>query len=207
MKSLLLFCFTVLIATSVIFVISERSVSAQEIDELVAIYSEPQILVGDSKRCQIDDAVANGGQMTIGLPNANVASQGLGRDFLECQIEMNVTLQPKAGWYVHSIEHTIVGGLVNSLPEAKAAVSVQSKFQRRTVLQFREGKNKGNEGKISRSNSILASSAWSKQKQCSGALKSVTGKITLSFKALTKGNAHASVDTFDVSPIPAQCSL
>ena len=203
MKSFLLICFTVLIATSVIFATSERSVSAQEIDELVAIYSEPQIVGGDSKRCQIEP-VAEGSQMAIGFPKANVASQELGRDFLECQIEMNVTLQPKAGSYVYSVEHTVNAELLNRLPGAKSAVSVQSKFQRRTVLRFRQAKEEGM--MIARSSSLLANSAWSKQKQCSGALKSVTGKITLSFKALSQGSAQASVNAFDVSAFPDKCS-
>ncbi len=198
MRSFFILCLTFLLST--LFVISELPCYAQKIDETIVTYSKPVIVSGDPVRCRIA-AVANGYQISIIFPSAAASSQQLKKDSLKCRIETNATFQIKKGWYLHSIEHTISGGIVQAIG-SKAVLTIQSTFQKKNILRLLETKS---DALISRSNKILADFAWSKAKQCSGKVTSGIGSIILNLNAQTQGDAQASLDGFDAVLNFAEC--
>jgi hypothetical protein len=208
MKSLLLFCFVFLISITSISTIAASSVFAQEMDMPEVVYSEPQIVSGDSERCKLTTA-PYGNQMAITFLNAETASQDSTKNSLKCRIEMNATMPLNKGWYLYSAENT-VAGMVKHPPRTKAALTIQTTFQGKRVLQFRETKTNV---LVTHSNSIPVSFAWSKKKQCSGTMQSVTGKIELNLDAQAQGNigvqsqgdALANLSGFDVVLFPVRC--
>lgn len=201
MKTFPLLCCAVCVSLSVFLILLQPIAIAQEIEEPVASFSEPVLISGDPVRCQIvpviDEYNAN-----LYFPEANASSQDSKRDSLRCQVELDAEMRLAKGWYLHSIQHTTTPQ-IGRFPEAKAAITARSTFQKKTVLRFRETQPAE---PVPRSNQIQVSSLPSRAKQCSGAIQTVKGKIILDFDLQTQGIAQASLNIFDVVLIPAQCN-
>jgi hypothetical protein len=203
MRAFLFFCFVLFASLCVTFTISEHPSFAQEMDEPVVTYSEPQITSGDPARCKML-TVADNYQMTIQFIEAIASSQDSKQDSLKCRVEMDATIQLKKGWYFDSVEHNVGGGITQA-PQSTAVLAISSTFKKKPVLRIREKSVFRGVKNITRSNSIPVNFAWSKAKQCSGAIENATGKIVLNLAAQTKNAAQAKLDSFDVALIYARC--
>jgi hypothetical protein len=200
MRPFFVLCLTLLF--SILFLLSVSPCYAQEVDQPIVNYSKPKVATGDPTRCKMTSLI-EGYEMSITFPSATASSLQSKKDSLKCRVEADATIQLKKGWYLHSIEHTITGEIVQS-PRSKAVLTIQSTFQKRNILRLLETKS---EALISRSNRVSADFAWSKAKQCSGNVKSATGRIVLYLDAQTQGDAQSSLYGFDAVLIFAQCDL
>jgi hypothetical protein len=201
MKPFLFFCFVFCVCLTIIGTLSPSHALAQEADEPVVQFTQPKPVSGDPVRCAID-SIANGSHMTITFLDATAFSRTLDQDSLKCRVELSATMQLAKGWYFHSIQQTIDGSITPS--NAKAAIRVQTTFQKKPVLRFRATQPSP---LFQRANRILVDFVASKSKQCSGAIQTVTGAISLDLNAQVRANAQAKLDAFDIDLIPTRCDL
>ncbi|MEP0912929.1 hypothetical protein NDI45_18620 [Leptolyngbya sp. GB1-A1] len=185
--------------------IAVESSAASRSESRQSIFSDPKIVRGDLANCQFT-AVQNGDQLSLTFNKAVAASQGKSRDRLRCRIATEITAEPEKDWYVHSIQSSIEGAIVQS-PGARALVSVRATFERKPILQVRETASVSLGGNaIGRSNNIPVDFVVSKAEQCASTPKPLTGEAVLDFRLRAKGDTSAHLDSFDLYLIYLPCN-